>query len=71
MASSKTRIVEEKDLFDGIPEEEETECADDLWEYYEAHKDEAEDLDEWAKKRGLKAWKPGIVAMQCGELYDF
>jgi hypothetical protein len=55
MASSKTRITEEKDLFDGVPEEEETECADDLWEYYEAHKDEIEDLDEWAKKRGLKA----------------
>ena len=43
MASSKTRL----------PEDEETECADQIWEYYEAHKDELEDLDEYAKKRGL------------------
>jgi hypothetical protein len=26
---------------------------DDIWEYYEAHKDELEDLDVYAKKRGL------------------
>ena len=36
-----------------ISEGEETECADEIWEYYEAHKDELEDLDEYAKKRGL------------------
>jgi len=32
---------------------EETGCADDIWEYYEMHRDELEDLDEYAKKRGL------------------
>jgi len=36
-----------------ISEGEETECADDIWNYYEAHKDELEDLDEYASKRGL------------------
>ena len=40
---------------DGIPEEEETECADDLWAYIEAHKEEVEDLEEWAKKRGIRS----------------
>ncbi|HWQ19762.1 MAG TPA: hypothetical protein VN455_08290 [Methanotrichaceae archaeon] len=59
MASSKTKITDEETLLDadieGIPEEDETECADDLWEYYMAHKDEVEDLEEWARKRGLKA----------------
>ena len=58
MASSKTRTAKEADLMDmeveDIPEEEETECAEDLWAYIEAHKDEVEDLDEWAKKRGLR-----------------
>lgn len=40
--------------FEGvISEGEETECADKIWEYYETHKDELEDLDEYAKKRGL------------------
>ncbi len=40
--------------FKGIVSEgEETECADDIWNYYEAHKDELEDLDEYARKRGL------------------
>lgn len=38
-----------------IPEEEDTKCADDLWEYIEAHEDELEDLEEYARKRGLKA----------------
>jgi len=33
-----------------IPESEETECFDDIWNYYEAHKDELEDLDEHARK---------------------
>ncbi|MFB3764606.1 MAG: hypothetical protein ACE14P_05090 [Methanotrichaceae archaeon] len=57
MASSKTRITKKEVPFeiDGIPEEEETECADDLWAYIEAHKDEVEDLEEWAKKRGIRS----------------
>ena len=38
-----------------LPEEEDTKCADDLWEYIEAHEGELEDLDEYARKRGLKA----------------
>jgi hypothetical protein len=37
-----------------IPEEEETECVDDLWDYIKAHEDEIEDPEEYAKKRGLK-----------------
>ena len=58
MASSKTRLPKDESLserdFEGvISEGEETECADKIWEYYEAHKDELEDLDEYAKKRGL------------------
>lgn len=36
-----------------ITEGDETECSDDIWAYYEAHKDELEDLDEYARKRGL------------------
>ena len=36
-----------------ISEGEDTKCADDIWAYYEAHKDELEDLDEYACKRGL------------------
>ena len=36
-----------------ISESEETKCADDIWAYYEAHKDELEDLDEYASRRGL------------------
>jgi hypothetical protein len=58
MASSKTRSLKNESLsdrdFEGvISEGEETECADDIWKYYEAHKDEIEDLDEYARKRGL------------------
>jgi len=58
MASSKTELPKYESLserdFDGvISEGEETECADDIWNYYEAHKDELEDLDEYASKRGL------------------
>ena len=58
MASNKTRLTKEESLsdrdFEGvITEGEETECADDIWEYYERHKYELEDLDEYAKKRGL------------------
>ena len=58
MASSKTRLPENESLTDRdlegvISEGEETECANKIWEYYETHKDELEDLDEYAKKRGL------------------
>ena len=58
MASSKTRLPKDespsdKDFEGVISEGGETECADKIWEYYEAHKDELEDLDEYAKKRGL------------------
>ena len=58
MQRIKTRSVKEERLtdrdFEGvISEGEETECADDIWKYYEAHKDELEDLDEYASKRGL------------------
>lgn len=58
MASSKTRLskdgsLSERDFEGVISEGEGTECADKIWEYYETHKDELEDLDEYAKKRGL------------------
>ena len=58
MAGSKTRSLNNESLsdrdFEGvISEGEETECADEIWKYYEAHKDELEDLDEYASKRGL------------------
>lgn len=58
MASSKTRLTKKEQLsdrdFEGvITKGEETKCSDDIWEYYEMHKDEHEDLDEYAKKRGL------------------
>ena len=58
MASSKTRLpkdesLSERDFEDVISEGEETESADTIWEYYERHKDDLEDLDEYAKKRGL------------------
>ena len=58
MQRIKTRSVKDERLtdrdFEGvISEGEETECADDIWKYYEAHKDELEDLDEYASKRGL------------------
>jgi hypothetical protein len=59
MARSKTRVAKEEAPvdreFEGIKEREETKCADDIWDYVEAHMDEAEDLEAWAKKRGLKA----------------
>jgi len=58
MASSKTRLLKNESLLDRdfegvISEGEETECADEIWKYYEMYKDELEDLDEYAKKRGL------------------
>jgi hypothetical protein len=48
----KDRLISKRPL---IPEEEETKCADDLWEYIEAHEDVLEDLEEYARKRGLKS----------------
>ena len=58
MAGSKTKSQKnesqsDRDFEGVISEGEETECADDIWKYYEAHKDEIEDLDEYARKRGL------------------
>ena len=58
MARGKTRLPKDESLtdrdFEGvISEGEETESADTIWEYYERHKDDLEDLDEYAKKRGL------------------
>lgn len=59
MARSKTRVAKEEPLisrdFEGIKEREETQCADEIWEYVEAHMDEAEDLEDWAKARGLRS----------------
>ena len=40
--------------FEAISKGEETECSDDIWNYYEDHKDEAVDLEEYARKRGIK-----------------
>lgn len=45
--------IEDTELEGVISEGEETECSDDIWAYYELHKDELEDLDEYACKRGL------------------
>jgi hypothetical protein len=42
-----------------ITEGDETQGSDDIWAYYEEHKDELEDLDEYACKRGLS--KTAIV----------
>jgi len=36
-----------------ISEGKETDSSDALWEYYESHKDEVEDLEEYVKKRGI------------------
>ncbi|HNX39883.1 MAG TPA: hypothetical protein PKK11_04815 [Methanothrix sp.] len=44
---------DDKDFEGVISEGKEAECADDIWIYYEAHKDELEDLEEYASKRGL------------------
>jgi len=43
---------EPRDL-NAISEGKETDSSDALWEYYESHKDEVEDLEEYAKKRGI------------------
>jgi hypothetical protein len=39
--------------FEAISEGEEAKCSD-IWKYYEAHKDEAVYLEEYARKRGIK-----------------
>jgi len=57
MAGSKTRLPKDESLserdFEGvISDGEETAGAEKIWEYYERHMDELEDLDEYAKKRG-------------------
>jgi len=54
MAGIKPRIPrdEPRDL-NAISEGKETDSSDALWEYYESHKDEVEDLEEYAKKRGI------------------
>ena len=50
---TKDESLSERDFEGVISEGEETESADTIWEYYERHMDELEDLDEYAKKRGL------------------
>jgi hypothetical protein len=49
--AAREEIVSKRGI---IPDEEETKCADDLWDYIEAHEDELEDLEAYARKRGLK-----------------
>lgn len=48
--AAKQKLVSD---FSPISEEEETKCSDDLWEYIETHEDELEDLEAYAKNRGL------------------
>ena len=48
--AAREKFISKRALF---PEEENTKCADDLWDYIEAHEDELEDLEEYARKRGL------------------
>ena len=50
----KDEILTEKD-FKAISECEETQLSDAIWDYYESHKDEATDLEEYARKRGLRS----------------
>ena len=38
----------------GVTDGEETKCSDDIWNYYEAHQDEAMSLEEYARKRDIK-----------------
>jgi len=58
MARSKVRVPKDDALsdrdFEAISEGEETKCSDDIWNYYESHKDEAVDLEEYARTRGIK-----------------
>lgn len=50
--AARGKIISKRGI---IQDEEETKCADDLWNYIEAHEDELEDLEEYARKRGLKS----------------
>ncbi len=59
MARTKNRPVKEEVFIDRdfegmISEGEEIECSDEIWKYYETHKDELEDLDDYARKRSLR-----------------
>ena len=58
MARSKVKAPKDEALsdryFEAISEAEETQCSDYIWNYYEAHKDDAVDLGEYARKRGVK-----------------
>ena len=58
MARSKIGIPMDDALcdrdFEATSEKEETKCSDDIWNYYESHKDEAVDLEEYARRRGIK-----------------
>ena len=58
MARSKVRVPKDETLsdidFEAISKGEETKCSDDISNYYEDHKDEAVDLEEYARKRGIK-----------------
>ena len=58
MPRSKVRAPNGETLndrdFEAISKGEETKRSDCIWNYYEAHKDEAVDLGEYARKRGIK-----------------
>lgn len=51
--SLRKKMLTGLDFEGAISEGKETECADKIWDYYDVHKDELEDLDEYARKRGL------------------
>jgi hypothetical protein len=59
MPLCRTKILNDGELcdsdFKAISERDETRCSDDIWNYYIAHKDEAIDLEEYARKRGIKS----------------
>jgi hypothetical protein len=58
MAKSKIRVPKDDAFgdrdFEAISDGEETQRSDEIWDYYETHKDEAVDLDEYARKRGIR-----------------
>lgn len=55
MTGIKPRMLRDEPTRDlnAISEGKETDNSDALWEYYGSHKDEVEDLEEYAKKRGI------------------
>lgn len=54
MSGIKPRVLKDEPReLNAISEEKEADCSDALWEYYESHKDEIEDLEEYVKKRGI------------------